>query len=101
MEKINFSTATFETVQNLVYPLLLTLFDIDVASVVADKAEIFNSVGDAFGDISTLFLTAGAALQDGRLTEEELNDIIAKAKTLPQAIDEILSHFGDKTDPEG
>lgn len=104
MEKFDFSAATFETIEGLVYPLIKTLFGFDVANEVGSKAEIFTTVGDGFQDIADLFHAAGKALEDGILTAEEIGDIITKALTVKDAIAIIKSKFsGDSevTPPAG
>ena len=91
-----FSTATIETIQKMAYPLVLALTGFDATAWVGDKSELFNKIGEAFGDISTLFLVIGTALEDGILTSVEIEAIIAKAETLPAAIEEIIGFFKDE-----
>jgi len=97
--ELKFSTATFEMIQGLLYPLMKTLVGFDAQEWVGEKSELFVAVGEAFGDVGTLFMLAGTAIEDGLLTEEELEAIIAKAATLPEAIEQITGFFDD--DPTG
>jgi hypothetical protein len=60
-----------------------------------EKSELFIHIGDSFGELSELFLIAGSALEDGVLTSVELEAIIAKAKTIPEAVEEIIGYFKD------
>lgn len=93
--ELKFSAQTLETIQSLVYPLLKTLIGFDGTAWVGEKSELFIKIGDSFGELSELFLMAGAALEDGILSEEEIGDIIAQAKTVPEAVSKILEFFSD------
>ena len=97
MAEFKFTPATFVTVQNLVYPLIATFLDFNPAEWVGDQSELFIKVGDGLGDLSALFILIGTALEDGILTVEEIEAIIAKALTLPEAIDAISEFFEDDT----
>lgn len=96
--KFEFSTATFNMVQELVFPLLKGLIGFDAQAWVGEKSELFIHVGDSLGEISELFLIAGSALEDGVLTAEELDKIITQAGTVPDAIAEIIGYFKDDTE---
>lgn len=91
-----FSTATFEMIQQLVYPLLKTLVGFDAQAWTGDKSELFLHIGDLFSDIGALFTVVGTALEDGILTAAEIETIIADAKTIPDAIDQIVGFFKDE-----
>jgi len=91
-----FDAATLEMVQNLAFPLVATLTGFDPAEFVGEKSELFIKVGDGFADVSALFLVIGTALEDGKLSAEEINEIILKAKDLPGAIDDIVGFFDDE-----
>lgn len=90
-----FDSSTFETVQNLLYPVILSLTGFDTSAWVGEQSQLLVNVGDALGDLSALFVLAGTALEDGKITAAELDAIIAQAKTLPEAIDEISGFFGE------
>jgi hypothetical protein len=90
---MSFQLQTLETIQNLVFPLVKTFTNFDPQAFVGSQAELFTHVGDAFGDIAALFTVCGVALEDGILTSEELQEIVTKAKTIPDAIDEIVAHL--------
>ena len=83
-------------IQGLAYPLISTLTGFDPAAFVGDQSELFIKVGDGFADVSALFLVIGTALEDGKLTADEINEIILKAKDLPAAIDDIVGFFEDE-----
>lgn len=87
---LNFDAATFETIQNLVFPLVKSIFNIDIAGFVGSKAELFTLVGDALGELQELFFAVGEALTDGILTEEEIGNIITQAKDVPTAISALV-----------
>ncbi len=91
--EFKFDAATFVMVQNLVYPLVTALANFKPEEWVGEKSELFMSVGDALADISTLFTVAGSAIEDGRLTVEEIEEIITQAATIPVAIDKIVGFF--------
>jgi hypothetical protein len=91
-----FDAATFEMIQTLAYPLISTLTGFDPGEWVGEQSELFIKVGDGFADISALFIVIGTALEDGKLTAEELEAIISKAQTLPDAIDDIVGFFEDE-----
>lgn len=102
----DFTTQTFEQVQRLVFPLVETLFGVDVDGFVGESSELFQEVGEGLDQIAGLFFLAAQALEDGILTAEELDGIIANAKELPQAIAEISDAFerltgGDEEEPVG
>lgn len=97
--EFNFNTATFETVQSLLFPIIKSLVGFDTSEWVGEQSELFIRVGDAFADIATLFTVVGTALEDGIATEAELNDIISKAKSIPEAIEQIVAFFDDE-EPE-
>ena len=90
-----FDAATFEMIQTLAFPLVATLTGFDPALFVGDKSELFIKVGDGFADLSALFMVVGSALEDGKLTAEEIEEIILLAKDLPTAIDNIVGFFDD------
>lgn len=96
MGDFKFDAATFEMIQNLAFPLIETLTGFDPAEWTGDKAELFVRVGDGLGDLSALFLVVGSALEDGKLSADEINEIILKAVTLPEAIDNIVAFFEDE-----
>ena len=91
-----FDGATFEMIQNLVFPLVTTLTGFDPTVWVGEKSELFIKVGDGFADLSALFILVGTALEDGKLTAEEIEAIITDAKELPDAIDAIVAFFEDE-----
>lgn len=91
-----FNAATFEMIQNLVFPLVKTLTGFDTETWAGEKSELFIKVGDAFADVSALFMVVGTALEDGRLSGAEIEEIIANAKELPEAIDAIVGFFEDE-----
>lgn len=93
---LQFSTATLESLQTLLFPLVKMLTGFDTQEWTGDQSELFVKVGEAFGDVSQLFLVAGTALEDGFLSEEEIGSIVAKAKTLPEAIEEIIGFFSSE-----
>lgn len=102
-EKFDFSSATFETIQTLVFPLVATLFDFDPGEYVADKAILFQKVGEGFDEIAGLFFIAAQALEDGVLQAEEIDEIISKAGSIVEAVNEIGGAFDDAfggEDPE-
>lgn len=90
-----FDAQTFEAVQNLVYPLIDTLFDINPADTVADQSEHFSNVGAALGELSELFLVAADALTDGILTADEIGSVIEQAGTVVEAVEAIADAFSD------
>lgn len=92
---MKFDTSTFAMVQGLAFPLIATLTGFDPAEWVGDQSELFIRVGDGFADISALFIVIGTALEDGKLTAEEIEAIITTAQTLPDAIDNIVGFFED------
>ena len=94
-----FDGATFEMIQNLVFPLLKTLVGFDAEAWTGEQSELFIKVGDGFADVSALFLVVGAALEDGKLSAAEIEEIILKAKELPEAIDNIVAFFEDEEEP--
>jgi hypothetical protein len=94
-EVLKFDAATFEALQRLVYPLVEIVFGIKIAEFVGDKSELFTKTGEAVGEISELFLVTGSALEDGIVTEEEVEQIIAQAVTVGEAIGNISSKFGE------
>ena len=98
--EFKFDAATFEMIQNLAFPLITTLTGFNPEEWAGEQSELFIKVGDGFADVSALFLLVGSALEDGRLTAVELEEIIAKAKTLPEAIDNIVSFFEDEEEEE-
>lgn len=87
----NFDTHTLVTIQDLLIPVIKSFTGFDAGAFAAGKAEMFNLVADGFGDLSMLFTLIATALEDGRLTVEEINAIVTQAKTLPVAIDAIAS----------
>ena len=98
---LKFDAATFETVQRLIFPLVKTLVGFDAQTWTGEKSELFILIGDGLGDLASLFIMAGTALEDGLLTEVELEEIIAKAITLPAALAEITSFFeSEEVQPE-
>lgn len=98
MNEFKFNAATFEQIQNLIYPLINALFDFNPAEEIGDKSKVFNDVGYAFEQISELFYVAGRSLEDGLLTVEEIEAIISEAIDIPNAIKTILN--GIKTETE-
>ena len=91
-----FDAATFEMIQGIAYPLIKTLTGFDPEAFVGEQSELFVQVGDGFADVSALFLLVGSALEDGKLSAVELEEIIAAAKDLPEAIDNIVGFFEDE-----
>lgn len=89
--ELKFDAATFETIQNLVFPLVKSIFGIDISNWVGDKAGLFDLVGNALGELQELFFAVGEALRDGILTEAEINNIIAQAKDIPTAVSAIAN----------
>jgi tape measure domain-containing protein len=94
--EFKFDAATFEMVQTLASPLIATMTGFDPAKFVGEQSELFIKVGDGFADMSALFIVIGTALEDGKLSAEEINEIILKAKELPEAIDTIVGFFDDE-----
>lgn len=94
---MNFDTQTLVTIQQLLIPVLKTFTGFDLVAFEAGNADVFTIVGNGLGELSTLFMLVGAALKDGLLTVDEINGIVAQAKTLPLAIDAIMARLGAKT----
>jgi hypothetical protein len=88
-----FNAKTFEQIQQLVFPLVATLFEFDPAAFVGDKAELFNKVGATFDELAELFYTVGTALEDGYLKADEVEAIITQALDVPAAIKAIEAEF--------
>lgn len=88
-----FDVKTFEMIQSLVFPLVKSLAGFDVEAFVGDKSELFIKVADGLADVSALFMVVGTALEDGKLSAEEIEAIIAEAKDLPEALDAIIGFF--------
>jgi hypothetical protein len=95
---MKFDAETFETVQRLVYPLVASLFDFDPAEYVGEKSKLFYEVSEAFDSLSVLFYVAAQSLEDGILSEDELNDIITKAVSVGVAIEDIVKFFNEADD---
>jgi hypothetical protein len=91
--QFEFNAKTFEQIQQLVFPLIGTLFDFDPAGFVGDKSELFNKVGVAFDELAELFYTVGTALEDGYLKADEVEAIITQALDVPAAIKAIETEF--------
>lgn len=91
-----FNLATFEMIQDLAYPLVKTLTGFDPQEFVGEQSELFVKVGDGFADVSALFMLVGTALEDGKLSAEELEAIIEAADDIPTAIDNIVGFFDDE-----
>ena len=94
MALFEFSTATFEQIQRLLFPLVETIFGLDVDGYVGKSSELFLEVAEGFDEIAGLFHVAAAALEDGILTAEELDSIILEAKDIPEALSAISEAFG-------
>jgi hypothetical protein len=94
---MTFSTQTIVTIEQLVFPLLKTLTGVDAQAFAGEQAEKFTVIGDSLADLAGLFSLAGSALADGLLTVEELDALVTKAKTLPEALDAIIALFHDET----
>lgn len=94
---LQFDAQTFEMIQGLVFPLVNTLFNFDPALWVGDKAVLFTAVGDGLDEVAELFHVVGAALQDGKLTAEEINTIITEAQDIPAALDNLKASWEDIT----
>ena len=92
-ETMKFDAATFEALQRLVYPLVEIVFGIDADGYIADKSTLFIQTGEAISEVAELFLVAGSALEDGVVTEAEVEVIIDQAITVGQAISEIAAKF--------
>lgn len=90
-----FETKTWEMIQDLVFPLLKTFTGFDAVEFAGEKSVLFTEVGEGLDELSKLFLLAGTALEDGKLTAEEIEAIVAQALTLPDALDAISSVFAD------
>ena len=82
----------------LAFPLISTLTGFDPAEWVGEQSELFIKVGDGFAEVGALFTVIGSALEDGKLTAAEIEEIIAKAGNLPDAIDTIVDFFDDDED---
>ena len=98
--EFKFDAATFEMIQNLAFPLIASLTGFDAAAWAGEQSELFIKVGEGFTQVSELFITIGTALQDGKLTAEEIEGIIAEAKDIPAALDSITAFFGGDEEPE-
>lgn len=96
--EFKFDAATFEMVQNLVFPLVKSLAGFDVEAFVGDKSQMFKEASEALDEVSALFMLVGTALEDGRLSADEVEAIVLKAKTIPEAVDELLNLFGSEED---
>lgn len=96
---LKFDAATFEMIQALVFPLVQALSGFDAQGYVGEKSEIFMKVGEGLMDLSILFTLVGTALNDGKLSAVEIEEIIAKAKTLPLAITEITVAINGPVNP--
>ena len=96
--EFSFSDVNFELIQSVTYPIIEQITGIDPTKWTGEKSELFIDVGDAFGDISSLFIVIGSALEDGKISMEEVEEIVAKSKSLPDAIDEIISFFEDEAE---
>ena len=95
-----FDAQTFETVQNLVYPLIDALFDFNPADTVSDQAEHFANISAALEELSILFAIACDALTDGVLTADEIGEVITQAGSVFAAIEAIGDAFSDAEDDE-
>lgn len=90
---MEFSVHTIETIQTLLFPIIKSLTKFDPQVFAGNQSDLFLSIGDALGDIASLFTVCGTALEDGVLSADELTAIIANASTVDEAIDEVFAHF--------
>ena len=75
--------------QRVLFPVIDMLTGVDVQDLAAGKAHAFKAAGDGFSDVAGLCTMMGVALDDGILTNEEIDAIIADASDLDDAFDAI------------
>jgi len=91
--EFKFDEATLQMIQELAYPIILKFTGFDPSEWVGTQSELFIKIGDGFNDLAAFFIVIGTALEDGILTMEEILEIVEKAVSLPEAIDNVVDFF--------
>jgi len=96
---MDFGGISFEQLQRFAYPLIEALGGPDISGEIEDKAEVLSEAGDLFQDIAALMYLASEAMADGILTDEEIDEIITDAESVPAALYAIQgAWYGEEDD---
>ena len=95
-----FSSIDFGMLQAMLYPVIVAATGVDVQDMVSGKAPAFRAVGEGLSDLAAVFDMAAEALDDGILTNDEINALIAGATDLSGAFDAIRDALDNSDDPE-
>jgi len=95
---MDFSGISFEQLQVFAYPLIKALGGPDIAQEVEDKADVLLESGNLLADAAAVLHAAAAAMEDGMLTDDEIDEIITMAEDLPDALHAINSAWYDEVE---
>ena len=93
-----FTNIDLEQLQSFIFPLLKQLTGLDIAQYEQDGSVYLLEAGEALEEVAALLILAGSALEDGRLSNEEISNIIAGALTVGDAVKVFTALFN--SDPE-
>jgi len=83
---MDFAGISFEQLQVFAYPLIKALGGPDIAAEVADKAEVLTESAELFEQVAALLHLAATAMEDGVLTDAEVDELITEAEDIPSAL---------------
>jgi len=88
---MDFGGISFEQLQVFAYPLIKALGGPDIGQEIEDKADVLLESGNLLIDAGAVLHAAAAAMEDGVLTDEEIDEIIGGAEDLADALFAIQS----------
>ena len=79
---MDFGGISFEQLQVFIGPVVKMLGGPDIAAEIEDKSDVLIASGEFLQQAAELMLVAGAAMADGLLTDEEIDEIITDAESV-------------------
>ena len=85
-----FSDLDFGGLQRILFPVIEALGGPDVQEFISEKGVVFNEAADVLESSAAILRLAGEATEDGILSNDEIEAVIAAAPTVEQAVKELF-----------
>jgi hypothetical protein len=91
-----FKDLDFGGLQEILFPVISALGGPDVRAEISRRAAVFHEAADVLEEAADVLRMGGSAVEDGILTNDEVNGIVAAAPSVAQAINDLFAEVVKK-----
>ncbi len=78
------------SIQEMLFPVIEALGGPDIKEFVEEKGAVFGEAADVLESAAAVLRMAGEATEDGILTNEEINAVVAAAPSVERAVRDLF-----------